>query len=140
MSFRSGLEEAIGEQLTGMKVRFEYEAIRIPFIPVKVRQYSPDFTLPNGIIVEAKGQFDTADRQKHLLVQSQHPDLDIRFIFSNSRNRISKQSQTTYAKWCETKGFQYADRLVPIAWLREPRNERSLAAIRRLRESRSANA
>lgn len=135
MQYRSGLEEAIGKQLTGLKVRFEYETLEVPFVPVKARKYHPDFTLPNGIIVEGKGQFDTADRQKHLLVQSQHPDLDIRFVFSNSRQRISKQSQTTYAKWCDSKGFKYADRLVPAAWLHEPRNERSLAAIKKLKES-----
>lgn len=133
MEYRSGLEEAIGRQLTGAKWYFEYETLDVPFVPTKVRTYHPDFLLPNGIIIEAKGQFDTADRQKHLLVKAQHPDLDIRFVFSNSRNRISKQSKTTYAKWCETHGFQYADKTIPRSWLTEPLNTRSSNAIRQLK-------
>jgi hypothetical protein len=92
----------------------------------------PDFVLPNGIIIETKGRFVTADRQKHILILEQHPHLDIRFVFSSSRTRISKKSRTTYATWCESHGFQYADRLIPEAWLRAPKNRASLRAIERL--------
>lgn len=95
----------------------------------------PDFVLPNSIIIELKGQFDTADRQKHLMVQAQHPHLDIRFVFSNSRQRISKKSQTTYAQWCETHGFKYADKLVPPAWLAEPEVILSWRAIQQLKRT-----
>jgi hypothetical protein len=87
--------------------------------PSKARTYTPDFKLPNGIIVETKGRFVTADRQKHLLVKAQHPDLDIRFVFSNSRARISKGSPTSYAMWCDKNGFRYADKFIPQAWLIE---------------------
>lgn len=134
--WRSGLEEAIGAQLKSLRVRYEYETLRIPFEqPVKPRRYSPDYLLlDNGIIIETKGRFVTADRQKHLLVKEQHPDLDIRFVFSNSRQRISKQSQTTYAAWCQTKGFKYADKLIPQAWLNEPVNKRSLEYALKLME------
>jgi hypothetical protein len=69
--------------------------------------------LDNGIIVESKGRFVTQDRQKHLLVKQQYPDLDIRFVFSRSATRISKQSQTTYAAWCQHKGFLFADKAIP---------------------------
>ena len=82
--WRSGLEEALGKQLSDLGVPFEFESYAIPFTqPVKPRKYTPDFTLPNGIVIESKGRFLTADRQKHLLVKQQHPDLDIRFVFSN---------------------------------------------------------
>jgi hypothetical protein len=98
--------------------------------PTKPRKYTPDFIITdNGIIVETKGRFVTADRQKHLLVKAQYPDLDIRFVFSNSRTRISKQSDTTYGMWCEQKGFRYADKKYPVAWLSEAPNAASLAAI-----------
>lgn len=134
--WRSGLEEAIGAQLKSLRVRYEYETLRIPFEqPVKPRRYSPDYLLlDNGIIVETKGRFVTADRQKHLLVKEQHPDLAIRFVFSNSRQRISKQSQTTYATWCRSKGFLFADKFVPVSWTTEPVNEKSMRAIKALRE------
>jgi hypothetical protein len=135
LGFSSGFEHVLAQQLEQAGVEVEYESLVIPFTqPVKPRKYTPDFPLPNGIIVESKGRFVTADRQKHLLVKAQHPDLEIRFVFDRSNTRISKQSQTTYAAWCEAKGFKYADKLIPTAWLKEAPNARSLAAIRRLME------
>lgn len=135
LGFKSGLEDVLAAQLAAAGLKVDYESLVIPFTqPVKPRKYTPDFPLPNGIIIESKGRFVTADRQKHLLVQAQHPDIDIRFVFSNSKTRISKQSKTTYGMWCEAKGFLYADKLIPTAWLREAPNARSLAAIRRLME------
>lgn len=118
--FRSGLEEAIAEDLTSKGVGFTYEEETITYIkPEKPSKYTPDFVLANGIIIESKGRFLTEDRQKHLLIQKQHPQLDIRFVFSNSRAKISKRSKTTYSDWCEKHGFQYADKVIPDAWLKE---------------------
>lgn len=132
--FRSGLEESIAADLTSKGVGFVYEELKVPFTkPPKPCKYTPDFELENGIIVESKGRFLTEDRQKQLLVKQQHPDLDIRFVFSNSKARISKRSQTTYADWCRKGGFQFADKTIPEAWLKEPPNEKSLAAIKKLR-------
>lgn len=113
---------------------FRFEELSIPFWVAETRKYTPDFILPNGIIIETKGRFITADRKKHLLVKAQHSDLDIRFVFSRSANRISKQSRTTYAQWCESKGFKYADKRIPEAWLRETVNNKSLLAIQHLME------
>lgn len=118
--WRSGLEEAVGAQLDRLGVPYEYEKLVIKYTPpAKTRRYTPDFVLANGIIIETKGRFLTADRQKHLAIQAEHPDLDIRFVFTNPNARISKTSKTTYALWCETHGFRYAAREVPTAWLKE---------------------
>jgi hypothetical protein len=106
--------------------------VRIPYTVHKECSYTLDFLLPNGIIIETKGRFVTADRQKHLMLQKQHPDLDIRFVFSRSSSRISKTSRTSYAAWCKAKGFQYADKAVPKAWLEERENAASINAMRRL--------
>lgn len=107
-----------------------FEAFRIPFVqPSKPRHYTPDLVLPNGIVLETKGLFQTDDRQKHILVKGQHPDLDIRFVFSNAQARISKVSGTTYAMWAEKNGFLWAHKTIPPAWLTESRNVRSLQAI-----------
>lgn len=120
--FRSGLEETISDQLNQAKVPFTYEQLVIRYVkPSKPSRYTPDFVLENGIIIETKGRFLTADRQKHLLVKQQHPHLDIRFVFTNSRTKISKASKTTYADWCEKNGFLYADKRIPEAWLKEPK-------------------
>lgn len=120
--YRSGLEESIAEQLSKQKVSFEYENPdnRIPYtIPETHHTYLPDFKLPNGIIVETKGRFVLADRRKHKLIKEQHPELDIRIVFSNSRAKISKGSKTTYGMWCEKHGIPYADKTIPQAWLTE---------------------
>lgn len=118
--FRSGLEESIAEHLTIKRVGFKFEEMVIPYTkPARVSKYTPDFVLENGIIIESKGRFVTADRQKMILVKAQHPDLDIRFIFSNSRTKISKRSKTTYGDWAEKNGFPYADKLIPDSWLKE---------------------
>jgi hypothetical protein len=118
--FRSGLEEKIASELkaAGVPVRFEELVIEY-HKPARTAKYMPDFVLPNGIIVETKGRFVTADRQKHNLIHEQKPELDIRFVFSNSRQRISKKSNTTYAMWCDRYGFQYADKSIPLAWIKE---------------------
>lgn len=98
----------------------DYESITIHYTkPERKARYTPDFPLPNGIIIETKGRFLTADRQKHLLIKAQHPHLDIRFVFSSSKTKIGKQSKTTYASWCEKNGFKYADKSIPQEWLDE---------------------
>lgn len=118
--FRSGLEEKIAYELARLGVSVEYESQVIEYLkPARKCRYTPDFVLPNGIIIETKGRFVTADRQKHLAIKEQKPDLDIRFVFSNSRSRISKKSSTTYGMWCERYGFKYADKSVPQAWIDE---------------------
>ena len=38
--------------------------------------------------IEGKGRFLTVDKQKSLLVKNQYPNLDLRFVFSNSKTRI----------------------------------------------------
>lgn len=129
---RSGLEVEVQKILQAQKIRFKYEPFRIPYIPTKTRHYIPDILLPNGIIIEVKGRFLTSDRQKHLMVQQQHPYLDIRFVFSNARTRISKQSKTTYAMWCERYGFHWSTGIVPPAWLEEEADPRTLLALQQL--------
>jgi hypothetical protein len=118
--WRSGLEEKVAAQLDAAGVSYDYEAKVINFTaPAKKRKYTPDFELANGIIVETKGRFVTADRLKHLMVKEQHPDLDIRFVFSNPNARISKTSGTTYAMWCDKHGFKYARLYIPEEWINE---------------------
>jgi len=128
--FRSGLEKDIADELQSHGVKFTYEEEKIEYEkPARVSKYTPDYiiqTRPDGtprdqpLIIEAKGRFMTEDRQKQLLVKRQHSHLDIRFLFSNPNAKISKQSKTTYASWCERHGFLYAKGpKVPRAWLEE---------------------
>ena len=134
LGFRSGLEEQIARQLEEAGIDARYESEKIVYLkPARNAKYTPDWILPNGIIIESKGRFVVDDRQKHLLIKEQYPELDIRFVFSNSRNRISKNSKTTYAAWCEKYGFLYSDKLIPQEWLEEPPCPVRLAALEKAR-------
>lgn len=129
--FRSGFEKDTADFLKeqGVAVTFEDPAHRIRYvIPERKTYYTPDFPLPNGIIVETKGQFTTADRKKHRLIKQQHPELDIRIVFQNPNAKISKTSKTTYAKWCDDHGIPWAKAptpaqrakgapMIPLEWL-----------------------
>lgn len=118
--YRSGLEEKVSQQLEDLGVDYEYEKLKITYEVHENRTYTPDFKiLANGIIVETKGRFVTADRKKHLLIKKQHPEIDIRFVFSNSNAKLQKKSPTSYADWCDKNGFLYADKLIPQEWLDE---------------------
>lgn len=120
-AFRSGLEGVTAEWLRVRGIDFKYESFKIDYIvPTKAHKYTPDFLLPNGIVVETKGVFDSSDRAKHLLIKAQHPEYDIRFVFSNSNSPLYKGSPSTYASWCRKYGFQFADRTIPEDWINEP--------------------
>jgi len=118
-SFRSGLEVKVATKLKESGVEFEYETLKIKYRVDEIRTYTPDFVFPNGLIVEAKGYFDSNDRKKHLLIKAQFPELDIRFVFQNSATKIRKSSKTSYGDWCQKNGFIYADKEVPKEWLTE---------------------
>lgn len=115
--YRSGLEEKVSKQLEDLNIAYEYEKLKIVYEVNETRKYTPDFKiLSNGIIVETKGRFLGADRKKHLLIKEQHPQYDIRFVFSNARAKLSKGSPTSYADWCNKHGFKWADKLIPEEW------------------------
>ena len=117
--YRSGLEKIVAEYLKQNKKNFRYEDLKIEWKDLRYRTYTPDFILDNGIIVETKGIFDNEDRRKHLAVREQHPELDIRLVFSNARAKLYKGSKTTYAMWCEKNNFLYSHRVIPLDWLEE---------------------
>ena len=120
---KSGLEEAVHIFLTEKNVDFTYEGMRICFSqPTKLKKYTPDFPIKKSFIIETKG--------KHKLIKKQHPHYDIRFIFSNSKTKIGKKSQTTYGKWCDLFNFKYhcvASTKLPFPkeWLTEIRKKQN---------------
>jgi len=115
--YRSGLEELVINNLTQRNVRFKYEQLVLMWLkPRTEHKYTPDIELDNGIIIEIKGHLKREDRMKHLLIKQQFPKVDLRFVFGNSKNKIYKQSKTTYADWCRKNGFQFADKVIPKEW------------------------
>ena len=94
-------------------------ALKIEWEDLAYRTYTPDFVLNNGIIIETKGRFMAADRRKHIAIKKQHPKLDIRFVFTNSKSKLSKGAKSSYADWCIKNDFRYYDRVIPEDWLKE---------------------
>lgn len=130
--FRSGLEETVAGALKERGIGFTFEEHKVKYEqPAKTRTYTPDFWLPykadlslpfgkqRGFFVETKGRWLTEDRQKHQHIRKSNPDIDIRLLFSNANARISKQSATTYAAYCERSGWKFGHRYMPLDWLRE---------------------
>jgi hypothetical protein len=117
--YRSGLEHKLSIYLDELKYKYLYEKVKIEWEDLSYRTYTPDFILNNGIIIETKGRFLAIDRRKHLAIKEQHPDLDIRFIFTNSRNKLRKGAKSSYGQWCDKYGFRFYDRIIPEDWLKE---------------------
>lgn len=128
--YRSGLEHQLSLYLDEHKVKYDYENIKIEWEDIAYRTYTPDFILYNGIIIETKGRFLAADRRKHVAIKKQHPKLDIRFVFTNSRAKLSKGAKSSYADWCIKHGFRYYDRIIPEDWLKEKGKNKHPAFIK----------
>lgn len=123
-AYRSGLEDRNANHMERLGVAFDFEQYHIKYIvPARDAKYTPDFVLRNGIIVETKGIWEVEDRKKHLLIREQYPDLDIRLVFSSSKSKIYKGSPTSYADFCTKHGILFADKLIPLAWLKETTKE-----------------
>lgn len=113
--FRSKFEERLAYALTRRDIEYSYESTRLEF--TVARRYTPDFILSNGVMVEAKGYFTSADRTKHLRVRECNPDADIRFCFQNASNKLNKTSKTSYADWCDRHGFLWCEKIIPDTWV-----------------------
>ena len=70
-----------------VKVNFIYEGMKIVYFQPEIKKtYTPDFPIQNTqLVIETKGAFNSADRKKMKTIKAQNPNLDIRFIFSNSK-------------------------------------------------------
>ncbi len=123
LGFRSGLEDRVSHQITEAGLELLYETDKIGYVvPARDAKYTPDFKLPKKggfFYIETKGLWTVQDRARHLLIQKQHPDLDIRFVFSNQNAKLYKGSPTSYASYCEKHNFRYAHKVIPEAWLTE---------------------
>ena len=115
-TFKSKLEVSVAELLDQLGVSWEYETHKVAY--TIQHHYTPDFLLPSGICLEAKGYWDAEDRRKILAVIRDNPDLDVRMVFQAPFNKISKKSKTTYAQWCEKHDIKWAAvHAIPIDWL-----------------------
>ncbi|WP_316235031.1 MULTISPECIES: hypothetical protein [unclassified Bradyrhizobium] len=136
--FRSDLERDVAAKLAQAGVPFAFEGMHIHYtVPAREAKYLPDFHFDGcPIILEPKGRFggnyafagrrmggskDAAvkERQKFVLLKEQHPEWDIRFIFSRAKTPIYPGSKTSYGKWATDHGFKWAEKHVPDEWIEE---------------------
>ena len=130
--YRSGLEETLAAQIEAADLAVKYEETTLSYVwPERPSRYTVDFELPGAagkpIYIEAKGLFDVQARHKMILVKQQHPDLDIRLVFSNANARLYKGSPTSYAQWADRHGFPWAHKTIPEAWLHPEQGENHVA-------------
>ena len=78
--FKSGLEEKVSDLLCELGVDYEYEGLSLPYTIKHL--YTPDFVLPNGIVLETKGYWKPEDRRKIRQVVTENPHIDLRMVFS----------------------------------------------------------
>lgn len=112
--YRSKFEATIAKRFSRDKVKAKYEPFSIQYL-LQLR-YHPDWVLPNGVILEAKGELDAITRRKMVAVKEQNPGLDIRFIFMRASNKLRKGSKVSYAKWAEDHGFPWCEGYPPREW------------------------
>lgn len=117
LGYRSMFEVAIAQAIEENGFTAEYEPHYIPYI-IK-GQYKPDFQLPNGVLVEAKGYLDAGTCRKMLSVKASNPDLDIRFVFQRANGKRNKRAKLTNWEWAERHGFPWSEGTIPLEWFRE---------------------
>lgn len=101
--------------LTKRGLAFSYEGRALPYKIEAI--YTPDFILPNGVIVEAKGHFPPEDRRKMLAVRDSNPHLDVRLCFMNADVKLSKAPRAlTYWQWAERHKFLWCEGGIPTTW------------------------
>ena len=123
-NFRSGFEESIWNAALRSHNTLVHEPHYIPYI--LKGSYLPDFILPNGIIIEAKGYLDAASCKKMKAVKASNPHLDIRFVFQNANGKRNKRAKLRNYEWAERHGFPWAEGVIPLAWWKEPEVEREV--------------
>lgn len=143
---RSGFEETVKKFLKKLKVKFEYEPLRIPY--VIEAEYIPDFvvfkkshkgkkaltinTLGDTFIIETKGILDASERHKLTAIKRSNPSLDIRLVFQadNYLSKLTKEQKLKksegielkkmrYTDWAKLHNFPCAVGSVPQEWLNE---------------------
>ena len=113
--YRSRFEEMVASSLCEQGAAFSYESVKLKYERQCI--YTPDFILPNGVVIEVKGRWLGSDRTKHIAVRKKNPEVDIRFCFQNAYNKLNKNSKTTYADWCDKNGFLWCHKQIPKEWL-----------------------
>ena len=126
IKFRSGYEKRVFQNAQKQGRALEYEPSEPELHYHMPKRYYPDYRLPNGVIIEAKGYFRPADRAKMLRVKKENPSYDIRFLFQRPNMKLSKaKNSIMYWQWAERHGFPWAGgETIPAHWWARKREDR----------------
>lgn len=102
--YRSKLESRVASRLNRLKMPFTYESGSYGYVLEK--EYTPDFFLPDGTVLEVKGVLMPDDRSKMIAVRKAYPDLPIVFVFQKPHSKVPRL-KSTHAEWAEKQGFAW---------------------------------
>jgi hypothetical protein len=123
--YRSGLELKVSEQIAEANYPVNYETETLQYtVPEQKSKYTPDFvfTKKTGelMYIETKGRWTATDRKKMKHILLSNPDIDLRIVFQNPAQKISKTSKTTYESYALKLGIKHvAKKQIPEEWLAE---------------------
>ena len=114
-------EQRVIGKLKDAGVNYEYEPYTLSYSVE--RSYVPDLKI-GDIYVELKGYFRQDAQRKMKAVKSQHPDLDIRFLFQRANSpvqgaKVRKDgTKMTCSEWADRYGFTWAEgETIPKEWI-----------------------
>tara|TARA_R110002167_G_scaffold307969_1_gene512592 strand:+ start:206 stop:568 length:363 start_codon:yes stop_codon:yes gene_type:complete len=113
-------EAQVISDLVARDIPHEYEPEKLSYYVE--RNYIPDLKI-GTMIVELKGYFRQDSQRKMKAVKSQHPELDIRFVFQKASSTIQGAkkrkdgSKMTCQQWADRNGFIWAEKTIPEEWL-----------------------
>jgi hypothetical protein len=123
--YKSGLELVVAEQIKSTEYDLKYETETLNYIvPERKAKYTPDFVFVKKnsklMYIETKGRWTSIDRLKMKHVLASNPGIDIRLVFQNPSQKISKSSSTTYESYAIKLGIKHvAKKLIPYEWMAE---------------------
>ena len=110
---RSKLEDEVEQALLDRGLSPKYEPDKFDY--TLHRQYCPDFKIGEDInvYIEVKGWWPSSERMKFLSVIRNNPELRIFVALQRPNQRLSKQSKTTLAQWCQKQGINWSPIPIP---------------------------
>tara|TARA_R110000868_G_scaffold360016_1_gene622053 strand:- start:170 stop:652 length:483 start_codon:yes stop_codon:yes gene_type:complete len=121
--YKSGLEHTVANTLNKINYPVNYETETLKYlVPASTHKYTPDFVFAKKdggtMYVETKGRWTAIDRKKIKYVLESNPGIDLRIVFQNGNQKLSKTSKTTYEAHALKIGVKHvATKMIPAEWL-----------------------
>ena len=126
-TFASAAEIKCAKDMEERGIPWEYEPEKWLWNPPP-KKYNVDFkvTRDDGSVlyIEYKGYFRTEDKVKMIAIKKQHPERDVRMIFTHPEKPVegaTKRKDGTKlsnAEWATKNGYLYAEKVIPDEWLK----------------------